>query len=60
MILFHAAVNLAAFLPSTLGAPGAASLLNVLITWTVAILLVVRLGRASLAIATPVRLAATP
>jgi hypothetical protein len=38
VILFHAAVNLAAFLPSALGSVGAASLLNVLVTWIVAIL----------------------
>lgn len=53
-------MNLAAFLPSAIGAEGAASLLNVLITWIVAILVVVRFGRASLASAPPARLAATP
>jgi membrane protease YdiL (CAAX protease family) len=49
VILFHAAVNLAAFLPSAVGSGGAASLLNVLITWLVAIGVVVRFGRARLA-----------
>ena len=60
VILFHTAVNLAAFLPSALGSAGAASLLNVIITWTVAVLVAIRFGRASLASAAPVRLAATP
>jgi membrane protease YdiL (CAAX protease family) len=55
VILFHAAVNLAAFLPSALGSTGAASLLNVLVTWIVAILVAVRFGRASLASTAPVR-----
>ena len=49
VILFHAAVNLAAFLPTAVGSGGAASLLNVLITWLVAIWVVVRYGRARLA-----------
>jgi membrane protease YdiL (CAAX protease family) len=48
VILFHAAVNLAAFLPTALGSGGAASLLNVIITWLVAIGVVVRCGRARL------------
>ena len=49
VILFHASVNLAAFLPAAVGSGGAASLLNVLITWLVAIGVVVRCGRARLA-----------
>jgi membrane protease YdiL (CAAX protease family) len=49
VILFHAAVNLAAFLPTAVGSEGAASLLNVLITWLVAVVVVVRYGRAQLA-----------
>jgi uncharacterized protein len=49
VILFHASVNLAAFLPTAVGSGGAAPLLNVLITWLVAILVVVRYGRARLA-----------
>jgi membrane protease YdiL (CAAX protease family) len=49
VILFHAAVNLAAFLPSAVGSVGAASLLNVLITWLVAIGVVLHFGRPRLA-----------
>ena len=49
VILFHAAVNLAAFLPAAVGSGGPAPLLNVLITWLVAIGVVVRFGRARLA-----------
>jgi membrane protease YdiL (CAAX protease family) len=49
VILFHAAVNVAAFLPSAFGSGGPTSLLNVLITWIVAIGVVVRFGRARLA-----------
>ena len=49
VILFHAAVNLAVFLPTAVGSGGAASLLNVIITWLVAIGVVVRFGRARLA-----------
>ena len=49
VILFHASVNLAAFLPTAVGSGGAAPPLNVLITWLVAILVVVRYGRARLA-----------
>jgi membrane protease YdiL (CAAX protease family) len=49
VILFHASVNLAAFLPALVGSGGTAPLLNVLLTWLVAILVVVRCGRARLA-----------
>jgi membrane protease YdiL (CAAX protease family) len=52
VILFHAAVNLAAFLPTAVGSAGAASLLNVLLTWIAAIVVVVCFGR--------MRLASTP
>ena len=45
VILFHAAVNLAAFLPAAVGSTGAASLLNVLLTWLVAAVVVVVLSR---------------
>ena len=45
VILFHAAVNLAAFLPGAIGSGGAASLLNVLLTWVVAAVVVIRYGR---------------
>jgi|tagenome__1003787_1003787.scaffolds.fasta_scaffold20974853_2 membrane protease YdiL (CAAX protease family) len=48
VILFHGAVNLAAFLPTAVGSGGAAPVLNVVITWLVAILVVVRFGRARL------------
>ena len=48
VILFHAAVNMAAFLPAAVGSGGAAPLLNVVITWLVAIGVVVRCGRARL------------
>ena len=48
VILFHAAVNRAAFLPTAVGSGGTASLLNVLLTWVVAIGVVVRFGRARL------------
>jgi membrane protease YdiL (CAAX protease family) len=44
VILFHAAVNLAAFLPAAVGSTGAASLLYVLLTWIAAIMVVVRSG----------------
>jgi uncharacterized protein len=56
VILFHAAVNFAAFLPAAFGSGGAASLLNVLITWLVAIGIIVRFGRARLV--SPPRVAA--
>ena len=49
VILFHAAVNLAAFLPATVGSTGAATLLNVLLTWIAAIVVVVSFGRTRLA-----------
>lgn len=48
VILFHAAINWAAFLPSLLRLGGAALLLNVVITWLVAVGVVVRFGRARL------------
>jgi membrane protease YdiL (CAAX protease family) len=49
VILFHAAINLAAFLPSAVGSAGAASLLNVLLIWIAAIVVVVCFGRTRLA-----------
>ena len=49
VILFHASVNLAVFVPTAVGSGGAAPLLNVVITWLVAIGVVVRCGRARLA-----------
>lgn len=49
VILFHTAVNLAAFLPAAVGSAGPASLLNVLLTWVVAAVVVVVFGRRTLA-----------
>ncbi len=48
VILFHAAVNLAVFLPAQLGTTGLVSLLNVAVTWIVALIVTVRFGRATL------------
>jgi membrane protease YdiL (CAAX protease family) len=48
VILFHTAVNLAAFLPAAVGATGAAALLNVLLTWAVAVVVIARYGRRTL------------
>jgi len=48
VILFHAAVNLAVFLPALLGSTGLVSLLNVAVTWIVAVIVTVRFGRATL------------
>lgn len=49
VVLFHAAVNLAAFLPTAVGSGGVAPLLSVIITWLVAIGVVVSCGRGRLA-----------
>jgi membrane protease YdiL (CAAX protease family) len=49
VMLFHAAVNLAVFLPALLGSTGLVSLLNVAVTWIVALVVTVRFGRATLA-----------
>ena len=48
VMLFHAAVNLAVFLPAAVGSGGAAALLNVIIAWLVANGVVLRWGRARL------------
>lgn len=48
VMLFHAAVNLAVFLPALLGSTGLVSLLNVAVTWLVAVIVTVRFGRATL------------
>jgi uncharacterized protein len=53
VMLFHAAVNLAVFLPSALGSTGIVSLLNVAATWLVAIIVTWRFGRATLASLSP-------
>lgn len=49
LILFHASVNLGAFLPSAVGSTGGVSLLYALVTCLVAITVVLRFGRATLA-----------
>jgi membrane protease YdiL (CAAX protease family) len=51
MMLFHAAVNLSVFLPALLGSTGIVSLLNVAVTWIVALIVTARFGRATLATA---------
>ena len=48
VILFHASVNLAVFLPAAVGSGGPAPLLNVVITWLVAIGVVLRCVRTRL------------
>ena len=50
VMLFHAAVNLGAFLPSAVGSAGAASLLYVVVTWLVAAVVAIRFGRRTLAL----------
>ena len=49
VILFHASINLAAFVPAAVGSTGAASFLYAIVTWIVALVIVSRFGRASLA-----------
>lgn len=49
VILFHAAVNLGAFVPAALGSTGAASFLYALVTWIVALLVAGRYGHENLA-----------
>jgi membrane protease YdiL (CAAX protease family) len=49
VILLHASVNLGSFVPAAVESTGAASLLYALATWIVAIVLVGRFGRATLA-----------
>jgi uncharacterized protein len=48
-ILFHASVNLAAFVPGAIGSTGAASTLYALVTWVVALLVVWRFTSQTLA-----------
>jgi uncharacterized protein len=48
VIGFHTAVNLAAFLPAAVGSVGVAPVLNVLLTWLVAAVVVIRYGRRTL------------
>jgi membrane protease YdiL (CAAX protease family) len=49
VMLFHAAVNLGAFVPGAVGSTGAASFLYALVTWIVALIVVARYGRENLA-----------
>ena len=49
VILFHAAVNIAAFVPSAVGSTGAASFLYPLVTWVVALIVAARYGHEDLA-----------
>lgn len=49
VMLFHASVNLGAFIPGAVESTGAASLLYALATWLVAIAVAWRFGRATLA-----------
>ena len=48
VIGFHTAVNLAAFLPAAVGSTGPAPMLNVLLTWLVAVVVVLGYGRRTL------------
>ena len=48
-MLFHAAVNLGAFIPAAVGSTGAASFLYALVTWVVALIVAARFGRENLA-----------
>jgi membrane protease YdiL (CAAX protease family) len=57
VILFHAAVNLAAYIPAAVGSTGAASFLYPLITWVVALIVAARYGREELASRPRVRVA---
>jgi membrane protease YdiL (CAAX protease family) len=49
VMLFHAAVNLGAFVPGAVGSTGAASFLYALVTWIVALIVAVRFGHENLA-----------
>jgi hypothetical protein len=49
VILFHAAVNLGAFVPAAVGSTGAASFLYALVTWIVALIVAARFGHENLA-----------
>ena len=48
VIAFHTAVDLAAFLPGAVGSTGAAPVLNVVLTWLVAVVVILRYGRKTL------------
>ena len=49
VMLFHAAVNLGAFVPAAVGSTGAASFLYALVTWIVALIVAARFGHENLA-----------
>lgn len=49
VLLFHAAVNLGAFVPAAVGSTGAASFLYALVTWIVALIVAARFGHENLA-----------
>jgi uncharacterized protein len=49
VILFHASINLGAFMPAAVGSTGAASFLYAIVTWIVAVVVVYRYGRTTLA-----------
>jgi membrane protease YdiL (CAAX protease family) len=48
-MLFHAAVNLGAFIPAAVASTGAASFLYALVTWIVALIVAARFGQENLA-----------
>lgn len=49
VILFHASINLGAFVPAAVGSTGAASFMYAIATWIVALVVVSRYGRTTLA-----------
>jgi membrane protease YdiL (CAAX protease family) len=49
VMLFHAAVNLGAFIPAAVASTGAASFLYALVTWIVALIVAARFGQENLA-----------
>ena len=49
VILFHTSINLGAFVPAAVGSTGAASFLYAIVTWIVALIVVSRYGRKTLA-----------
>jgi len=56
VILFHASVNLAAFVPAALASAGAATFLYPLATWIVALIVAARYGREDLALRPRIRI----
>jgi hypothetical protein len=49
VMLFHASINLGAFVPAAVGSIGAVSFLYAIVTWIVALVVVARFGKATLA-----------